>query len=172
MKICIAGLTGSGKTTLGDALAKELNIEHVKPTYKMHVKSDRELISMLKNITAKYVKDFDNDIIRNSKGKNCIITTWHGPWIIKDATLRVWLNAPEDERIRRIASSRKMSISQATKYIRAKDKLTLRQFKLAYKKDYDFSVIDITINHHKVSTKEAISIISMIALMRDKKSFE
>ncbi len=63
MKICISGLTGTGKTTLGDELAKELGIEHIKPTYKSKVASDDELLRFLKNASKAYIKEFDDDII-------------------------------------------------------------------------------------------------------------
>ncbi len=171
MKICISGLTGTGKTTLGDELAKELGIEHIKPTYKSKVASDDELLRFLKNASKAYIKEFDDDIINKSDGKDCIITTWHCPWIIKDATVRIWLVCGDKERIRREAKSRGKSIEYATKYVKMKDKLSLAQYKKAYGKEFDYSIIDLTINTEKVSRENVVALISMFALLREKKKF-
>jgi len=59
MKICIAGLSASGKTTLARKLAKELRIAHIQQTYKKHVHGDNELIKMTKSTSPKVHKEFD-----------------------------------------------------------------------------------------------------------------
>ncbi|MGC8649017.1 MAG: AAA family ATPase [Candidatus Micrarchaeia archaeon] len=168
IKICIAGLTASGKTTLGNTLEKELGIEHINPSYKDSEKTTDELIKFLENIKPKYVKSFDERIVKLAKGKDCIISTWHGPWIIKDATIRVWLDVSEGERARRWAKAHKISIAEARKIVHIKDELTKRQFKLAYKKDMDMTVFDLHINYEKVTMLEAVAIISMLAIARSK----
>ncbi|MGC8572199.1 MAG: AAA family ATPase [Candidatus Micrarchaeia archaeon] len=168
IKICISGLTASGKTTLGNLLEKELGIRHIKSSYKSNVSNTEELIRFIKNIDAKYVKKFDNDIIEQSRNIDCIVSTWHGPWIIKDATIRVWLEVSEKERARRWSKAHNISIREATKIVRLKDKYTIKQFKLAYKKDRDMSIFDLYLNYEKVTQSEAVSIISMLALSRSK----
>ncbi|MCW6160213.1 MAG: cytidylate kinase family protein [Candidatus Micrarchaeales archaeon] len=172
MKICIAGLSASGKTTLAREIARELKIAHVQQTYKRHVKSDSELIKMTKSTSPKFIKDFDREIASKARGKDCVISTWYGPWIISDATLRVWLNVSEKERIRRKAKEKRKSIAYMTEYVRARDRTTQEQYKRAYGKAMDFDVFDIMLNMERVTKKEAVSIISMLALMRDKKRFE
>jgi cytidylate kinase len=161
-------LTASGKTTLGNALEKKLNIKHIKSTYKSNVSNNEELIKFLRNISANYVKKFDKDIIRQSQGIDCIVSTWHGPWIIKDATLRVWIDVSEEERIRRWAKAHNIGIDKASKVVKLKDMLTKRQFKLAYKKERDMGVFDLRLNFEKITLQEAVNIISMIALSRTK----
>jgi cytidylate kinase len=168
IKICIAGLTASGKTTLGNALEKELGIKHINPSYKDSEKTTDDLIKFLENIKPSYVKSFDKRIINLANGKDCIISTWHGPWIIKDATIRVWLDVSEEERAKRWAKAHNISLAEARNLVHIKDELTKRQFKLAYKKDMDMSVFDLHINYEKVTMLEAIAIISMLAIARSK----
>jgi len=168
IKICIAGLTASGKTTLGNALEKELGIEHINPSYKDTEKTTDELLNFLEHIKPKYIKSFDQKIIKLAKGKDCIISTWHGPWIIKDATIRVWLDVSEKERARRWAKAHNIGIKKAREIVRMKDELTKRQFRIAYKKDMDMSVFDLYINYEKITMLEAVAIISMLALARSK----
>ena len=172
MKICIAGLSASGKTTLAREIARELKIAHVQQTYKKHAKGDSELIKMTKSTSPKFIKDFDKEIIRKAKGKDCVVSTWYGPWIIRDATIRVWLDVSEKERIRRKAKEKGKSIAYVTKYVKARDKSTMEQYKRAYGKAMDFDIFDISLNTERMTMKEAVSIISMLALMRDTKRFE
>ncbi len=167
MKICIWGLTGSGKTRLGDELSKALSIDHVGPTYKSSAGNDAGLIKMLGKVTPKYIKDFDKGIVRQSRGRDCVITTWHAPWVVKDATLRVWLNVGEAERAKRISISKKESIRYATRYVREKDARSLAQYKRAYGREMDYSVFDMKLNYERVTIPEAVSIISMVARSRD-----
>ncbi len=71
MKICISGFASSGKTTLGEALSKELNIRHIKNSYKSIVKNDdRKIVGFLDDLTKKHDKqvalDFDSNIVKMS----------------------------------------------------------------------------------------------------------
>lgn len=171
MKICVAGLSASGKTTIAGEIARELKIAHVQQTYKKHVKSDSELIKMTRSTSPKFIKDFDKEIAEKTKGKDCVVSTWYGPWIINDATLRVWLNVSEKERIRRKAKEKGKSTAYMKRYVRARDKTTIEQYKRAYGKAMDFDIFDLSLNTERVSMKEAVSLISMLALMREKKKF-
>ena len=46
MIIAISGLTGSGKTTIGDMVAKKLKIKHVSMTHKKFIPAGRELLDL------------------------------------------------------------------------------------------------------------------------------
>lgn len=171
MKICISGLSGSGKTAIGNRIAKELSIKNINPTYKSSVRNNAELIRFIGKSNAKFTKSFDRKVIEEANGRDCVITTWYGPWIIGDATLRVWLDLDESERVKRIAKRDNVSLEYARKYVKNKDRLTLRNYRAAYGKDYDFSVIDIRMNCAVVKEGEIISIISLLAIERDRKRF-
>lgn len=172
MKICIAGLSASGKTTLANELAKDMGIANINESYKRTFRTDKALIDFLgKKATPKYTKAFDQRIIRLAKGKDCVISTWYAPWIIKDATLRVWLEVSEKERIRRKAKEKKKGLAYAKKYLQAKDRFTKEQFRKAYGKEMSLDVFDVVINYEKVSMKEAVAIISMLSIMREKEHY-
>ncbi len=171
MKICISGLTGSGKTVIGKRIAKELNIRHINPTYKSSVENDAELIKLIGRAGIRFTREFDRKVADESKGKDCVITTWYCPWTVGDADLRIWLDLDESKRVKRIMKRNRLSLQYAKKYVRNKDRLTLRNYRLAYGKDYDFSIIDIRINCAVVKEEEIVSIISLLAIERDKKRF-
>lgn len=176
MKICISGLTGSGKTTLGSMLAKELNIAHItKETAKEYAKiaadakkdkSGKLLIRQAAD--PRYARDFDRDIAEAAKGKNCVVTTWLGPWLIKDATLRVWLNASLDERAARKSRDMKISMKKAREYVIEKDGEAAKGFKKVYGIDiYDHSLFDVEISTQLLPHGEVIAVISMLAMLRE-----
>ena len=109
IKICLGGLTSTGKTTVGEAVAKELKIAYITKemtdTYKKLVEQGFDLVSKDRNITSdpKYASKFEADIVKLSADRDCVITTWLGPWFVKDATLKVCLNAGEHARAERTA---------------------------------------------------------------------
>lgn len=178
MKICLGGYTSSGKSTVGQAIAKELNVAYITkemtPTYKSLVSQgvdpvkDRNIFS-----EAKYASRFDEDIrIIARETDDCVVTTWLGPWFIKDATLKVWLNAGETVRAERTALREKLSLPEAMNFIKAKDANNVKNFKKDYNIDItDHSTFDIEINTEKFSVNELASMIAAISLIKEKGKF-
>ncbi len=172
IRICLAGLSGSGKTTLGELLAKELNIAHIQKSYKDVTTDERDLLQMQRSVTKQYEADFDKQIVAQAKGKNCVVSTWLCAWLIKDATLRVWLNASHDERVRRLMELKNKDRKFIEAYMVEKDQGNVERWQKTYGIDLnDHSIFDIEFNTEKFTPDEMASIISMVALARDKKKF-
>lgn len=172
MKICIGGLAASGKSSLGKELAKELSIEHIDPSYKDEVKNRKELLALAKEADIGKARAFDKALVAKAKGKNCVITSWFAPWLIKDATVRVWLNATFEVRASRWAKSNKENMKDARNDILVKDSFPIRLHSKGYGIDIgDKSVFDIELNSERMNKKEMISIISLITLEREKQKF-
>ncbi len=172
IRICLAGLSGSGKTTLGEMLAEELNIEHIQKSYKDVTKDEKDLLHMQKVVTKTYEKDFDKQVISMARGKNCVISTWLCAWFIKDATLRVWLNASRKERAIRLMKLKQKGRTFIQTYLNEKDVGNVKRWQKVYGMDLkDHSIFDIELNTENFTPQEMVEIISMIALARDKKKF-
>lgn len=176
MKICIGGLGSSGKTSIGEMLSKELNIEHISESYKKSANGDEDLLSMLKKLQkdkdTEYAKKFDNEIIKKAEGKDCVITTWLSPWLVKDATLRIWIEADIEERARRRAKLNGMNYADALKFIEVYDKTNAEYFKGLYGIDiHDHSIFDASLNNGKLTQKQIIEVIALLALEKDGKRF-
>ena len=92
MIICISGYTGSGKTTLGDALAKKMGIKHVGISHKTQfVSNPSDTLEFTKrNTSASFEKSFDELVVEEAHKQDCVVTSWLSPWFIKDASVRVW----------------------------------------------------------------------------------
>lgn len=180
LRICISGLSCSGKTTLGDALSRDLNIIHITKhgtdTYKK-VKKEIEgqmesELGVIQTADKTYADSFDKEIVELAAGNNCVVTTWLGPWMIKDPTIRVWLSAGFDERIRRCANLNKVSIEDAKAYIKKKDELSINAFNEIYKIDVrNHSFFDIMINTERLNVKESLALISMLAIGKEESKF-
>ncbi len=173
MIICISGLTGSGKTTIGEALSKALNVKHIGITHKAHVSSVKDVVNFTKNATPAFEKRFDQEIVEEAEKGDCVVSTWLSPWMITNPTLRVWLFAGFNTRVERKVEEIGDPEVKIEDYISEKDSFNSENFMKLYKIDInDHSVFDIEINTERVSVGESVSLISMLALQRAKKRFE
>ncbi len=161
MIIAVSGLTGSGKNTLGEQLAKALGLKLVCPTFKDLAK--REGVSLMEfqkraekdpNID----KKFDAELKAQAKS-NCVVTTWLGPWMV-NADLRVYVFAPLDVRAERVAKRDGISVKEAEKHILERDERNRKRYLKVYGIDiYETSGFDVCISNEtfsKEQTRDAI----------------
>lgn len=177
MKICLGGFASAGKTTLGEALSRELNIRHIHSSYKGMVSNDdNAVLGLLNDLVAKrdrkVAKGFDADIVNESNKRDCVVSTWIGAWMIKDATVRIWLDASQEARAKRRAGINRMSAKDALKFIKDYDAANIRYFKDVYKIDItDHSMFDMALNTERMNINEMVSAISLLSAQRDIKRF-
>lgn len=139
--IAIAGLVGSGKNTAGALVAKKLGWTQVEPTFK--TLAEREGISLME-FQEKAKKDetidlkFDAALRRECAGKNCVVTTWLGPWMAPGKPYRVWLDVPQGIRAERIANRDGMTPEAARAHVRRRDE----DNRARYKKAYGIDILD------------------------------
>ncbi len=174
IKVCISGRACSGKTTLGDALAHALKIEHINSTYKDYVKSHKELAAgFTLKASNKFTKDFDREVAKRASRGSCVVTTRLGPWMVKNATVCVWLNASDTERARRFAKREGVTLKAARAELAGIDGAVEEKFKKVYgiDVDNDHEVFDMELDSERMSTKEMVSLISLLAMERDGTGF-
>ena len=136
MIIAISGLTGSGKNTLGDILAKRLGYKLICPTFKDLAK--KEGISLMDfqkkaaddpNIDLKFDALLKEEVA--AAGGNCVITTWLGPWVI-NADVSVYIDAPPEVRAKRISGRDKMSEKKALAHLNERDEQNRKRYLKVY----------------------------------------
>jgi len=158
MIIAISGLTGCGKNTLGELLAKKLGYKLVCPTFKDL--AEREGVSLMEfQERAKKDRDIDkrfDAMLKEEAQGDCVVTTWLGPWIV-DADLRIRLNAPLETRAERIAERDGMKLEDALQHVKERDEGNRERYKRIYNIDiYDESVYDATLDSGKYRPEELL----------------
>jgi cytidylate kinase len=160
--ICIGGYTGSGKDTIADLVANKLNFKRIKFSFKNVAKELNIPLMEYQKYAEKDLtidKKFDERIIKEAKGK-CVISTWLSPWIVKNAILRVFLEASEEERAKRIAKRDKMTFKKALEHIKERDMHNRGRYLALYGIDiYDKSIFDLIINTEKLTPKQSAEIV-------------
>ncbi len=169
MKICISGLTASGKTTLSEKISNELGVKHVQNSYKEYIKSHELMADFIDSADERFVRDFDRKTV-NATSTDCVVSTWLGPWLVKDATLRAWLYAPDEIRAKRYAERHMIGLADARELIASTDSSAARGFKRVYGIDiYDQSIFDIQLNTSTTSIRECVSVLSLMVIEREKR---
>lgn len=161
MIIAISGLTGCGKNTLGELLAKKLGYKLVCPTFKDL--AEREGVSLMEfQERAKEDPDIDkkfDEMLKEEAQGDCVVTTWLGPWIV-DADLRIRLDAPLETRAERIAERDGMKPEDALKHVKERDEGNRERYKRIYNIDiYDESVYDVSLDSGKYKPEELLEMV-------------
>ncbi len=163
MIIAVSGLGGSGKDTLGRAIAKELGLRVVCPTFK--TLAEHEGISLMefqekaKN-DPEIDRKFDDALKRECSTGDCVVTTWLGPWMV-EADFRAWVFAPVDVRALRIAKRDGLSTKDALSHIRKRDADNRERYLKLYGIDIlDVEKFDIALNSGNYSPEEMALIVA------------
>ncbi len=164
-KICISGFTASGKTTIAEQVSRSLNIPHIHKSYKEYVKSELEVADFTAKASDEFVKGFDNEVVQMAQShESCVLSTWLAPWMIKDATLKVWLDASLEERARRWSRIYNKGFEEAKRMVNDKDQSEIASIKRIYGIDLnDRSIFDIIINTEAIGINEAAEIVCIAA---------
>lgn len=173
MIICIAGLGGSGKSPIADSLAKKLRIKHIAKSFKQVSGDGKDLVKFVKNVKTDVDRNLDKAIIEDAHRGDCVVSTWLGPWMIKDANVRVWLNASLETRAKRKAKSLGMSLREAESYLKTIEEADAKRWKKLYGFDIikDHDLFDMEINTDKLKIKESVELIALLSLVKGKKKF-
>lgn len=172
MIVCVSGLAGCGKNTVGEFLAVKLSLAQVKFSFKDEANARGVSLMELQELAAKNPGidgEFDERLVREAKKGNCVVTTWLGSWKVENADFRVWLKASEEERAKRVSARDKMSFEEALWHVKKRDDGNRQRYKKYYGIDIDdHSDFDLEINT-RVFAPEAIAEIIVEAVKRKKK---
>jgi len=170
MIITISGLSGCGKNTVGELVSKRLSLRHIKFTFKDEAARRGISLMELQKLASKNPRldrEFDRRLVSEASKGGCVVTTWLGSWMIKNAGVRVWLKASEKERARRVAGRDGISIRQALKHVRERDKNNIFRYKKYYGINIlDHEFFDLEINSARFTPEQIAGIIVSAATAR------
>ena len=149
--ICICGLTGCGKSTVAKRLAEKYGLRHVSggsvlkelaalEGYEVggrgwweSEEGMRFLEQRMKD--PRFDRKVDERLLGLARKGDVVLDSWTMPWLFNGG-FKVWLEASEEVRAARLAKRDGITVEDALKALREKDRRT----KTIYKRLYGFSL--------------------------------
>jgi cytidylate kinase len=177
--ICIAGLTGCGKSTVAKRLAERYGLKYlsggaalkelaIRMGYKPHEEGWWETIEGMKFLEhrrrdPKFDKQVDEQLLEWAKRGNVVLDSWTMPWLFKGG-FKIWLEASPDVRTQRLAKRDDISIQEAVKAVKEKDKRTRRIYYDLYgfKLGEDFSPFHLVLDVDQLEAEEVFQTLCLV----------
>lgn len=178
--ICVAGLSGCGKSTAARRLAKKYGLSclsggdmlkalAVKTGYKSRERGwweTEEGRNFLQQRAGDYDFDrrVDEELIKWARRGNVVLDSWTMPWLLKEEAFKVWLEVSPDERARRLARRDRISVEEAFRVLGEKDGKTNGIYKRLYGFDLggDFSPFDVILDANQLESGEVFRVLCMV----------
>ncbi len=162
--VIVAGMAGSGKNTIAEMLAKELNIKFLcasdilkemamKQGYPAGGKEwwdSEEGMKFLEQRKgdSQFDKRLDEILVRKAEEGGISMTSWVMPWIFHGDSIKIWLEASREERAKRISERDKISFEEAVKVLEKRDTENRAHYKnlYGYTLDKDLDVFDLIVD--------------------------
>lgn len=179
MIILICGFSASGKSYLVNFVAKKFNYNYVHTSdilnqFANGVSEKKIQIDNTKRNNGWYEfsgldtkrknnhnldKKLDKFLVKLVKTKdNLVLDSWTLPYLVKEnpKIIKIWLDATEKERAKRLALRDKVTYTHAYKLLKEKDKFSKEHFQKLYGFNLgkDKQVFDLVINTTPLSIKE------------------
>ena len=165
--ISVSGPHGSGKSTAAKNVAVALGYEYISAgdLFRSMAKSENMNLeefskyAELKNEIDNFIDDKTLEL--GQTRDNIVIDAQLGGWMLKDlADMLIYITAPFDERIRRIAQRENKSVEIISKETKAREESEKSRYQKLYKIDIsDLSIYDLIINSQKFDASECVKII-------------
>ncbi len=150
--IAVSGLHGSGRSTHAKRLAEEFGLRYVSSgTIFRQMAEERGLtleeMSRLTEEDPEFDKLIDERAREESRKGGVVVDATLSGWMCEDPDLRIFLTAPLEARIRRIAEREGIDIEAARRETVARAESERERFRDYYEVDIsDLSVYDLVLN--------------------------
>jgi len=151
MIICISGMAGSGKSTLAKKIAEKYGLKYCSGGNALKALAIEEGYKPLKRgwweagegmrflekreKNLRFDEAVDKKFLELAEEGNVVLDSWTMPWLLKKG-FKIWLDASQEKRAERIAKRDGISVNEALKALRNKERKT----KTIYKRLYSFSL--------------------------------
>jgi cytidylate kinase len=177
--ICVCGMAGSGKSTLAKKLAEKYGLKYYsggdilkalalerghKPVEHGWWES-KEGLSFLekreKNL--EFDKAVDQKLLEIAKQGNVVLDSWTMPWLLENG-FKIWLEASPRKRAERVAKRDNITVKEALKALRKKEKKTETIYENLYgfKLGGDFTPFHLILDTDNLSAEEVFQVLSMV----------
>ena len=177
--ICVCGLTGCGKSSVARRLAKRYGLKHfsggdalkalaVEAGYKSSKRGWWESEEGLKFLRWRmedsgFDKRVDKKLLELAKGGNVVLDSWTMPWLF-DGGFKVWFEASPMMRAKRVAKRDRISVGEALRVLKEKDKITKKIYKDLYGfvLGEDFSPFDLILGTDLLGVREVFGVVCLV----------
>lgn len=175
LKIAVSGKSGCGNTTISKMIANALNLNFINFTFRS-LAEERSLD--LKTIIEMAAKDdsIDREVDARqvqlaNESNGCVLASRLAIWMLKDADLKVYLNADAQTRAARIFKREGGSFEEVAAFTANRDKKDRDRYLRIYNIDFDdYSFADIIIETDDLTPQEIVNIIvGKVVEMNDKR---
>ncbi|HDQ13192.1 MAG TPA: cytidylate kinase [Sediminispirochaeta sp.] len=149
IKIAISGKSGCGNSSVSRLVADKLNLRLINYTFKdMAAERDMDFeeFCRLAESDHSYDIELDNKQVKLAEGGDCVLGSRLAIWVLKDADLKVFLEASLDTRAERIVQREGGSLAEQREATRARDVRDNARYKKLYgidNDDYGFADLKI-----------------------------
>jgi len=150
--IAVAGPHGSGRTTQAKLLADAYGLRYVSTGTLFRDRAAELGLTLDElNVRSKGDPDFDKLLDARAReetaGGGVVLDATLSGWVADDPDLRIYLTAPFEERIRRIAQREGFTPERAAEETRIREAAELERFREFYGYDLeDLSIYDVVLN--------------------------
>ena len=164
--IAISGLHGTGKSTYAKNIAKEFGLRHVSAGELFRqIAAERKL--SLAELSREAEKNDEVDRLLDERTRreiekgDLVVDGLLAGWIAREySALKIYLSAPYEVRISRIASRDGISYAEAERVTSLRERIERRRFKRLYGVEIaDLSIYDLVLNTSLLSIKSNTAII-------------
>ena len=178
--ICVAGMSGCGKSTAARRLAKKYRLRYFsggdmlkalaveagcKPCGRgwWETEEGRSFLQQ-RSKDYKFDKMVDEELMKWARRGNVVLDSWTMPWLLKEGAFKVWLEVSTDERARRLARRNRISVDEALRILEEKDGETRGIFKRLYGFGLgaDFSPFDLILDANLLESGEVFRVLCMV----------
>ena len=177
--ICVCGLTGCGKSSVARHLAKRHGLTHfsggdalkalaVEAGYKPFERGwweSEEGLRFLKSRMkgSEFDRRVDEKLLELAKTGNVVLDSWTMPWLLKEG-FKVWFEASTIMRAKRVAKRDRISVGEALRVLKEKDKLTRKIYSDLYGfvLGEDFSPFDLILDTDLLGVREVFGVVCLV----------
>ncbi|BAA30368.1 (d)CMP kinase [Pyrococcus horikoshii] len=163
--ITVSGLAGSGTTTLSKKIAEHYGLKHVYAGLIFRQMAKEKGMSLEEfqkyaELHPEIDREVDRRQIEAAKEGNVVIEGRLAGWMVKNADLKIWLDAPIRVRAERVAKREGISVEEAFMKIAEREMQNRKRYLNLYGIDInDLSIYDLIINTSKWSPEGVFAIV-------------
>ena len=164
IKIAISGRSGCGNTTICKMVSETLNLQFINFTFRSLAAEKKLEFKTVLDLASKddsWDREIDTRQIQIAgESKGCVLGSRLAIWLLKDADLKIYLNAEPETRAERIAKREDGNLQEVAAFTAERDKQDHERYLRIYGIDTDnHDFVDLVIDTDNINPQQITDII-------------